>query len=320
MIRKARAWGPRLKHGRCTANHTRIATVWDDRYCTDAAHTNSTSKQAVVVRMAQDEGLLDLREVPFDAGATWADIATVHDRAYVDAVRTGAPRPLAESQSFRWSPEQADAVARIWNGHIAACRLALAEGMVFHPVSGAHHAVAAEGSGFCTFNFLAGAARAMLREGRRRVAVVDLDVHQGNGTYELEAGNPGVALFDIAAARWVDVVNGDRIEYHIVREAAAYREALQRLPAFLDRVTPDLVQYQAGMDPFEGDPIGGIDGVSEAFLKWRDAFVVGHVRRRGIPLVVNLAGGYGRGVSERLHLNTVRVMAGANGGEPLNGA
>ena len=115
--------GPRLEHWRCNANHTTIATVWDDRYSTDAAYTNSTSKQAVVVRMARDEGLLDLRSMPFDAEAAWADIATVHHQAYVDAVRTGAPRHLANSQGFDWSPEQADAVARIWSGHIAACRM-----------------------------------------------------------------------------------------------------------------------------------------------------------------------------------------------------
>lgn len=288
-------------------------TIWDDRYCTDAAPTNSTSKQAAVMRLARAEGLVEVRHAPFDADATWADIATVHDRAYVEAVRTGSPRRLAESQGFRWSTAQADAVARIWNGHTAACRLAAAAGLVLHPVSGAHHAGAAEGSGFCTFNFLSGAARAVLREGLRLVAIVDLDVHQGDGTYELEAGNPGVALFDIAGSRWADVSSDDRVEYRIVGDAESYREALRRLPAFLDRLHPDLVQYQAGMDPFEHDPIGGLDGVSEAFLTWRDAFVIGQVRRRGIPLVVNLAGGYSAGVSERLHLNTVRVMAGRSG-------
>ena len=266
--------GPGLKHGRCTANNTRIVTVWDDRYCTDAAHTNSTSKQAVVVRMAQDEGLLDLREVPFDAGATWADIATVHDRAYVDAVRTGTPRPLAESQSFRWSPEQADAVARIWNGHIAACRLALARAWCFTRCRARitrRRARRARASAPST-SWLARRERCSAR-GAACVAIVDLDVHQGDGTYDWRpATRASRSSTSREAAGWTSV-NNDRIEYHVVRDAAAYREALERLPAFLDRVTPDLVQYQAGMDPFEDDPIGGIDGVSEAFLKWRDAFV-----------------------------------------------
>ena len=76
----------------------------------------------------------------------------------------------------------------------------------------------------------------------------------------------------------------------------------------LMRVRPALVQYQAGMDPFEDDTVGGIPGVDEAFLRARDSFVIEHVRW-GIPLVVNIAGGYVEGRSERLHLNTVRVMA-----------
>jgi acetoin utilization deacetylase AcuC-like enzyme len=309
MMDQARAWGPAATQWRCDANNPTIVTVWNDRYCTDAAPTNSTSKQALVMRMALDEGLLEVRSVPFDAEAAWADIATVHERGYVDAVRSGSPRYLAESQGFHWSPEQADAVVRIWAGHASACRLALENGMVFHPVSGAHHAGAARGSGFCTFNFLAGAARAMLRERRMCVAVVDLDAHPGNGTYELEAGNACVALFDIAGAPWTSVQNNARVEYHVAGDAGAYHTALDRLPGFLDRVRPDLVQYQAGMDPYDADPVGGIEGVDETFLRWRDAFVVEHVTQRRIPMVVNLAGGYVRGVSERLHLNTLRVMA-----------
>ena len=149
----------------------------------------------------------------------------------------------------------------------------------------------------------------MLREGLGRVAVVDLDAHPGDGTYRLEGGNPGVALFDIAGGAWVAVQNSDRVEYHVARDAAGYRDALERLPGFLDRTRPGLLQYQAGMDPFEDDPVGYIDGVDAAFLRWRDGFVIGEAARRGIPLVVNLAGGYVAGTSERLHLETIRVMA-----------
>ena len=141
------------------------------------------------------------------------------------------------------------------------------------------------------------------------MAIVDLDAHPGDGTYMLTRGDNAIALFDIAGGSWVDVANTASVEYHVVRDATGYREALNRLPAFLDRVRPTLVQYQAGMDPFESDPVGGIDGITEAFLLERDRFVIGQIRARGIPLVVNLAGGYVRGVSERLHLNTIRVMA-----------
>ncbi len=110
--------------------------------------------------------------------------------------------------------------------------------MVLHPVSGAHHANYASGSGFCTFNFLVGGAVELLRMGLRRVAIIDLDAHPGDGTYRLSRGKEGIALFDIAGGSWVDVRNDHRVEYHVARDAAGYRAALHRLEAFLDRSGP----------------------------------------------------------------------------------
>jgi acetoin utilization deacetylase AcuC-like enzyme len=246
---------------------------------------------------------------PFEEQLAWNAIATVHDPAYVEAVRTGEPRSRAESQGFTWSPEFAESVARIWFGHLYACNLARREGLVLHPVSGAHHADRGRGSGYCTFNYLAGAARATAIEPKRPVAIIDLDAHPGDGTFRLAGDDAAIALFDIAGGRWFDAPRTDRVEYHSVDDAEEYRAALERLPAFLDRARPGLVQYQAGMDPFEDDPVGGIAGVTEAFLQARDRLVIEAVRSRGIPMVVNLAGGYVQGVSERLHVNTIRVMA-----------
>ena len=285
-------------------------TVWDHKYCTDAARTNSTTKQRRVVELAQTEGLLDLRQVPFDADETWRDIARVHEPRYVNAVRTGRPRRLATSQGFRWSQAFAESVARIWTGHIAACTLALTESVVMHPVSGAHHADYDSGGGFCTFNFLVGAARHLLESGLKCVATIDFDAHPGDGTYKLTRNTPGVALFDIAGGSWVNVERGAFCEYHDVDDSTDYRAALLMLPDFLDRVKPDLVMYQAGVDPYMADPVGGIPGVDAEFLRYRDQFVIGHLLHRGIPVVVNLAGGYvENGISEHLHLETIRVAA-----------
>lgn len=252
--------------------------------------------------------MIDLRKVPFDEDEAWASITRVHDPAYVDAVRTGHPQRLARSQGFRWSPRCANSVARIWAGHVAACRLALTEPMVLHPVSGAHHANYASGSGFCTFNYLVGGAAELLRMGLQRVAIIDLDAHPGDGTYRLSRGREGIALFDIAGGSWVNVVNTASVEYHVVRDAGEYVAALGQIEAFLDRVRPELVMFQAGMDPYEHDPFGGVPGVDEAFLRRRDARVIAEVSSRRIPLVVTIAGGYTAGV-ERLHLMTVRAMA-----------
>lgn len=293
------------------AGHERVPTIWDHRYCTDAAPTISTTKQAEVVRRAAESNLLDLRPWPFSGSLAWAGIEAVHDADYVRAVRTGRPLAAAESQGFTWSPAFADAVVRTWAGHLAACRLARETGLVLHPVSGAHHARRGRGAGFCTFNFLVGAGRAALDAGHAaRVAIVDLDAHQGDGTWALAADDPRFAVFDLAGEDWIGERHTDRVTMAVVHSAAAYADCLAELPRFLDRVAPDLVQYQAGMDCHQDDPIGAIPGVDAEFLAWRDRFVMGEVTRRGIPLVVNLAGGYqdaGRTVA--LHVETVRVAA-----------
>jgi len=287
----------------------KLTTVWDERYSVKAAYTNSTLKQAHVVRAALDEGLLDIRAVPIDVEATWADIASVHAGAYVDAVRKGDPRRLAESQGFDWSPAFGESLALIWNGHVAACRLALDEKVVFHPVSGAHHAHRETGSGFCTFNYLVGAGRRLLDEGDiARVLIIDLDFHQGNGTHALVVDDERFGLFDIAGSNWIGEFETERHYYKVVRGPEEYQGHLRSLPAAIDRFKPDLVQYQAGMDCHWRDPIGGIDGIDEDFLAERDRFVIKEVAGRGIPLVINLAGGYQEdGTSQRLHVQTARI-------------
>ena len=289
-----------------------LTTIWDERYCTDAASTNSTTKQAEVVRAAMGEGLLRLQPWPWNEARAWESIGQVHEASYVEAVRFGQPRHLAESQGFRWSPGFAKAVARIWAGHAFACRLALREGLVFHPVSGAHHADAARGGGFCTFNFLVGAGRQLLETGAvRRVAIVDLDAHQGDGTWRLVRDDRRFGVFDAAGSDWIGEQGrgvDERACFHVVPDADAYAKAMATLPAFLDAFRPDLVQFQAGMDCHEDDPVGGIRGVDAGFLAQRDRLVIDEVLARGIPLVINLAGGYqSDGTSVALHVQTARI-------------
>ena len=293
---------------RCAFDNKTVATIWDERYCTAAAPTISTTKQREVVHAAMAEGLLALHPWAFNETRAWATIEAVHDATYARAVRGGEPRQLAEGQGFRWSPAFSQAVARIWAGHAAACRLALREGLVFHPVSGAHHADRTGGAGFCTFNFLVGAGRQLLdADVIEGVAIVDLDAHQGDGTWRLVRDDPRFAVFDVAGADWTGEHESHRAILRVVKNAACYEEALSTLPAFLDRTRPGLVEYQAGMDCHEGDPVGGIPGVDADFLAWRDRFVIEEVVRRGIPLVINLAGGYqSDGTTVRLHVGTVR--------------
>ena len=295
-------------------NGIRIPTIWHPSYHTEAARWLSTRKQRDVVSGADAAGLIDLIRPSFDEPATWRDIAALHAPAFVEAVRTGEPRALAESQGFRWSPAFAAAVVHIWEGHARAARLALADPrrLVCHPVSGAHHAHPGEGAGFCTFNFLVGTAVALLREGRvRRVAVVDLDAHPGDGTYAFVrtgAVPPDrLAVFDISGSRWVDVPRDRLTRYLTAADVDDYTARLAQLPDFLDQAAPDLVLYQAGMDPHELDPIGGIPGVTWDTLAARDRFVFDVCLQRGLPTVVNLAGGYQEdGSTVRGHIETFR--------------
>ena len=290
----------------------RLATVWDDAYCTSAASTNSTTKQAHVIGLARAEDLLDTRTAPFDLEATLADIARVHDPAFVAAVLTGRPVDLAESQGFRWSPAFAESVARIWSGQHAAALLALETGrFVFHPVSGAHHAGLRRGSAFCTFNFLAGIAFRLMRERRAwTVGIVDLDAHTGNGTIDFAVDDPRLACFDISGARWLDTLPlPPWVEHRVARNATQYTESLSHLPAWLDEHEPDLVFYQAGVDCWERDAVGGIAGVTARFLAERDETVLLELAARGIPAVINLGGGY-ESESPALHVQTARIARG----------
>jgi acetoin utilization deacetylase AcuC-like enzyme len=287
----------------------RVTTIWDDRYhCVASGRLLSTRKQRAVVEAALAEELIAVADSPgFNADVVWADIATVHAPAYVSAVRTGKPRRLAKSQGFDWSPEFADSVVRIWHGQQVAARLALTEGVVLHPVSGAHHAGYAAGGGFCTFHHIVGGGRALMREGLvRRVAVLDLDAHYGNGTADLTENDQRFGLFDISSWGGAREAQGFRI-FLGAQDVEEYFTGLRELPAFLDGFRPDLVFYQAGLDCFEGDYMGAVEGMTAERLAERDRVVLREVMSRGIPVVINLAGGYVQGITEILHVNTIRI-------------
>jgi acetoin utilization deacetylase AcuC-like enzyme len=237
-------------------------------------------------------------------------------------VRTGEPRRLAESQGFRWSPAFADSVARIWYGHARALLALRDHPLVLHPVSGAHHAGYERGGGFCTFNYLVGAARTLLGPGQRS-AIIDLDAHWGDGTARLVQGDERFRVFDMTEGYPGSkefgpgpIVWENGIDLR-VKDAADYLHALRvSLPTVLDETKPTSAQYLAGADPYEQDPVGGLKGMTVGVLCERDEIVLRELRNRGIPTVVTFAGGYVPGTTEKIHLNTVRVMATVGAFEP----
>lgn len=295
----------------------RVPTVYDPRYVSRAAPLTSTTKAGLVMAARADD--LDVLTPLVDGetddapGEIWASIGRWHAAAYVEAVRTGTPRRLAQSQGFTWSPEFAQSVARIWHGQHVAQRLARDLGRaVLHPVSGAHHAHPAVGGGFCTFNYVVAALDAIRdADPQARVAVVDLDAHYGDGTVAFAAQCADLHVFDIHGAygRATETeVHGRRAVGYGAADRAAYVAALLHLPEWLRAHGITDVCLLAGVDPFADDPVGGIRGMTAAALFLRDLYALAVLQSLGIATVVNFAGGYVPDKVVELHGGTIRAM------------
>jgi acetoin utilization deacetylase AcuC-like enzyme len=245
----------------------------------------------------------------------------VHTSAYVDAVRTGEPRALAESQKFPWSPALWPAVRLTNAGALAAATRALDDGVAAALASGFHHAHADHGEGFCTFNGLVVAADALRASARvERVAVLDLDLHYGNGTAALCATRPWLVNCSIYGNDYWE--NRPYADVETVRHADGPNHVSFALPngsgrdalfaaldrgtaALLERGRPDLVLYQAGADPYREDPYSPLD-LDHDDLRERDRRVFAWARREHLPIAWVLAGGYTRDVAKvvAVHVGT----------------
>jgi acetoin utilization deacetylase AcuC-like enzyme len=253
------------------------------------------------------------------APASWRDIEAVHERAYVAAVRQGTLAPSSVRRlGFPWSDQLVLRSRRSVGGTIAALAWALETGAAGHVAGGTHHAFRDRGEGFCTFNDIAVAIAVARRDhGVRRALVVDLDVHQGNGTASIFARDPGVFTLSLHGARnypfaketsTLDVALPDACD------DTAYLRALDGALERADAFPAEVVFYQAGVDGLTGDRLGRMN-LSHSGLRKRDARVFAFVRRLGVPLVVTLGGGYGRVIEETVeaHANVYRGLVEAFG-------
>jgi acetoin utilization deacetylase AcuC-like enzyme len=247
--------------------------------------------------------------------ADWSSLGLVHTSRYLTAMRDGTLSAAEVRRlGFPWSPELVERSLRTAQATLEAAEDALANGAGLSLAGGTHHAHADFGEGYCCFNDVALAIRVLQRAGRiRRAVVVDLDVHQGNGTAGIFAGDDDVFTFSMHGARNFPFhkVPGSRdVELEDGTGDAAYLAALeQHLDEVLDAAAADLAFYLAGSDPYAGDRLGRLK-VSMEGLSRRDRMVFAACRRRGLPVVTVMAGGYAHDLADlvTIHVNTVAAL------------
>ncbi|MEP6875355.1 MAG: histone deacetylase [Burkholderiales bacterium] len=282
-------------------------------------HRFPMSKYRLLRERVEGEPGLELRQA---MPATDGELALAHTPGYVSAVAEGTLSAAHQREiGFPWSEAMVARSRRSVGATIAAARAALTSGVATNLAGGTHHATADKGGGYCVFNDAAVAARLMQAEWHRshrqllRVAIIDLDVHQGNGTAAIFADDPTVFTLSLHGAKNfpfrkalsdldVDLPDGCGDE--------AYLDALDGALAELWRrhlqTPPGLIFYVAGADPHEGDRLGRLK-LTTAGLAERDRRVLAQTRERHIPVALSMAGGYGRVIEDtvEVHLGTIRA-------------
>ncbi|HEV7993604.1 MAG TPA: histone deacetylase [Gemmatimonadaceae bacterium] len=279
-------------------------------------HRFPVAKYALLREAVISEGIVAPERVLDPARAELSALELVHTPDYVRRFSEGA-LDAAEIRrlGFPWSEALVERSYRAVGGTIAAARHALEHGVAMNLAGGTHHAFPDHGEGFCVFNDVAVAIRLLRRDGLvRRAAVVDLDVHQGNGTHAIFAGDAEVFTFSmhggrnypfhkVAGTLDVELADGTGDDDYL-------RELQTSLPRVLADSAPDLVVYIAGADPHESDALGRLALTFDGLAR-RDALVLESCREVGIPVAITIGGGYGRRIDDTVavHLRTVRIAA-----------
>ena len=273
------------------------------------------------------EGIIaphDLHEAP---AASLDERRLVHDPEYVDAVLNGTLAPDIQRRiGFPWSPAMVERSRRSVGATVAAARAALDDGVAANLAGGTHHAFADRGEGFCVFNDVAVAARVLqrdpstrlgsLRAGQHavRIAVIDLDVHQGNGTAAIFKDDASVFTFSMHGEKnfpFKKEVSDLDVALPDGTRDDRYLSALQvHLDDVLTRHRPDFAFYLAGADPYEGDRIGRLKLTLDG-LRARDEMVLRACAEAGLPVAITMSGGYANDINAiiTIHANTIRTAS-----------
>ncbi|HEV2769987.1 MAG TPA: histone deacetylase [Solirubrobacteraceae bacterium] len=276
-------------------------------------HRFPLGKYRALRERVEAEGLGPVEEAP---GASWESLALVHDRAYLERLRDGGlTRREERALGLPWSPELVERGRHSSQGTVEAARDAAREGFGMNLGGGTHHAAHAAARGYCLFNDVVLAIRVLRREAvAQRFLVIDTDVHQGDGTAELLADDPGAYALSIQGGGNypfvravgdldVDLPNGTGDEGYLT----AMSEALDHA---MPTARPDLMVFIAGADPWEGDALGRL-ALTKSGLRARDALVLERAASLGVPLCTVLGGGYAPDIADTVEINlaTARAIA-----------
>ncbi len=287
--------------------------VYDQRYDLNlGAHVFPSQKYKLIHTHLLEEKLAEAADFLAPSPAHDEEILRVHTAEYVDKVKTGKLSVLEKLRmEIPWSEKMVEACWLAAGGSILAARHALKDGCAANIGGGFHHAYPGHGEGFCVIHDVAVAIRAMQAEkGISTAMTVDTDVHQGNGTAAIFAGDGSVFTLSIHQENNypmpkppsdvdIGLEDGTGDEDYL---AVLEKNLIQALEHF----HPDLLFYVGGADPYCEDQLGGLALTVDGLAR-RDRLVYEHARRRGIPVAITLAGGYARRIADtvRIHVNTI---------------
>jgi len=292
-----------------------MRATYSDRYVIDLPqhHTFPIKKYSMICDALLRDGVLSASDLIEPPPATDDELLLVHTHDYVDRIQNAE---LTEREIRRlglpWSPKLVLRSRTSVQGTVISAWNAIEEGIAANLGGGTHHAYADHGEGYCVFNDIAVAIRVLRRDGViERALIVDLDVHQGNGTAVIFTEDSHTFTFSIHGAN----------NYPLRKEMGSFDLALtdrtsdleylaalaEYLPGILDSFKPEIVFYQAGVDPFFDDRLGRL-GLSLEGLARRDEYVFSLCAKARIPLVITLGGGYARNVDDTVqaHCNTIQ--------------
>jgi len=279
-------------------------------------HRFPMEKYALLRERVLNEGIITADQLHIPEPASITELARAHDPAYIERVLNGQLTSAELRRiGFPWSPQMVERSRRSAGATIAACRVALSEGVGVNLAGGTHHAFSDAGAGYCVFNDAAVAARAMQAEGRaQRIAIIDCDVHQGDGTAAILAGDETIFTFSIHGANNfpfrkqqsdLDIALPD------ATSDTAYLDALEwGIRQVFASARPELIIYLAGADPYYDDRLGRLS-LTKAGLAERDRLIFTFCQAAGVPIAITMAGGYARQIVDTvdIHAHTVAMAA-----------